>query len=277
MLGASMRFLALLVACCLAVPAFAAGASVSIPSSDGVTVKAADYGKGSTDAIVLVHDKGRTNADWSYFAERLGAAGFHVVAIDLRGHGASKPPDALAEADWPKTKDDVVAAVAWLRAKGAKKVTLVGAGLGANLALVVGAEDPAIANLVLLSPGLNIAGIAVGDALTRYGERPVLLVGSSEDGYTLRTINVLEEQAQGTIHVEVLENAGSGVKMLNRDASLEGTLIAWLNGTFFLKSGQKSPTPQINTGDTSTMETTGTKFGEEKPAEDPKEKIDLDD
>lgn len=238
----------------------AEASAVDLRAADGTLVKATDYGTGA-HGVVLVHDKGRTGADWGYFAEKLAADGFHVVVLDLRGHGASKPPETLAEADYPKMVQDVSAAVGWLRAKGAKEVAVVGASFGANLALHAAADDPSIATLVLLSPGLNLSGVSVGQAMERYGARPVLMVASSDDAYAIRSVNFLEEKAKGDKHVEVLESAGSGVKMLNRDPSLEATLLSWLNGSFFLQPGRSKP-QTLSTGDNTAIETSGKRFGE---------------
>lgn len=271
-LARSVVLLAALMAVPVVVPSVAAslglvahaGTALSLTAADGSAIKATSYGKG-TNGVVLVHDKGRSSADWGPFAEKLASQGFHVVAVDLRGHGASKPPDTLGEADWPKTPQDVAAAVAHLKGKGATKIALLGAGFGANAALAAAADDVGVTNLVLLSPGLNINGVTVGAAMEKYGARPVLLVASAEDAYAARSVNYLDGKAAGAKHLEILSDAGSGAKMLNRDAGLENTLLSWLNGSFFLKAGAKAPEPQLNTGaDAGALETTGTKFGEKK-------------
>ncbi len=271
--GTIRRFLttsAALLALAVASPALSA--ELALTAADGAKIHAIDYGKG-TNGVVLVHDKGRSATDWSYFAEKLAVQGFHVVVVDLRGHGTSKPPESLLEADYAKMPQDVAAAVAWLRTKGATKVALVGANLGANVVLNTAAEDPTIDSVVLLSPGLNISGVTLGTAMEKYGKRSILMVASTEDQYAMRSVNFLDEKAGGQKHVEVLEGAGSGVKMLNRAATLEGTLISWLNGSFFLKAGVQAPPPSFTTGDSSTVQTTGTKFGEQKPEPKP---MDLD-
>lgn len=259
----------------LAISGPAVAAELSLTAADGTKIHATDYGKGP-NGIVLVHDKGRSGSDWTYFAEKLASQDFHVVTLDLRGHGTSKPPETLLDADYLKMTQDVAAAAAWLRSKGATKVSLVGANLGANLALNVAAEDPAITTVVLLSPGLNLSGITLGAAMEKYGKRSILMVASTDDQYATRSVNFLDEKAVGTEkHVEILEGAGSGVKMLNRAPTLEGILISWLNGSFFLKAGAAAPPPNLNVGDTSAVQTTGTKFGEKKPDEPPKP-VDLD-
>ena len=62
-------------------------------------------------------------------------------------------------------------------------------------------------------------------------------------------------------------NNGTGVKIMNRAAEIEGLLFAWLNETYFLKPGEQNQA-EIQTGDTSKITTTGTRYGE-KPATTP--------
>jgi pimeloyl-ACP methyl ester carboxylesterase len=251
------------VACLLSsVSAFAA--DVSFPAVDGVLLHGVEYGKGNR-GVVLLHDRGRSNADWAYFGDKLGGLGFHVLALDLRGHGASKPPDTVADADYLKMAADVQAAVLWLRGKGAGEVQLVGANLGANLALTAAAEDAQIKAVALLSPGLNIAGVTLGQAVfDKYGKRPMLMMVGTENNYELRTITYIEEHAQGEHPVEVLDKAGSGVKMLNKVPDADTNLVAWLNGTYGKAAETTGPTKAISTGDTSadSMKTSGKKFGQ---------------
>lgn len=243
-------------------PAFAG--AITFPTADGVTLHATDWGKGAK-GVVLVHDRGRSSADWAYFGEKLGGMGYHVVAVDLRGHGASKPPDTVADEDYKKMASDVTAAVAWLRGKGATEIQLVGANLGANLALTAASEDPQIKSVALLSPGLNIAGVTLAASVfEKYGQRPLFMVVSSENNYELRTVTYIEEKALGQHELELLENAGSGVKMLNKAADAEPKLISWLNGTYGPAGQKTGPNKQIETGDTSkdNMKTSGKKFGQ---------------
>jgi pimeloyl-ACP methyl ester carboxylesterase len=270
-----VRIAAVLAAVALATVSGAAqAAALTFTTSDGVVVHGTDYGKG-TNAVILVHDKAHSSADWTYFADKLAGNGYHVVTLDLRGHGASKPPETLTDADYPKMVEDVKATAAWLESKGATKIAIVGANLGANLALNAAADDLKVTNVILLSPGLNLSGVTCGAAMDRYGARPILLVAGSDDAYAVKAVNYLDGKAIGEKHVEVLENAGSGVKMMNRDATLEGMVLAWLNGTYFLKAGERKPAA-IATGDQTGLTSSGTRFGETPatPAE-PAKPLDL--
>jgi pimeloyl-ACP methyl ester carboxylesterase len=238
----------------------AVAGTVDFKAGDGAALRGSEYGKGA-NGVVLVHDKGKSSGDWTFFAEKLAASGFHVLSVDLRGHGASPSAAPLTDADYPKMSQDVVAAAAWLRSKGATRVAVVGANFGANAAMVAAAEDPRVDTVALLSPGLNLGGIAIGAPVEKYGDRPLLVVASSEDAYAVRSVTFIDGKALGDCEVQLLENAGSGVRMLNRDSGIESTLLSWLNGSYKLQNGQR-PAANVNTGDKVDIQTSGKKFGE---------------
>lgn len=237
-----------------------AAQDVNLTTDDGVRLHAsARPAPGAKRGVVLVHMQGRSATDWDHLAEKLARADFAVIAPDLRGHGPQAAA-APADEDYPRMVADVKAASAWLRAQGVSDVSCAGAGLGANLCLRAAAEDPGIVNAVLLSPGLNFKGVTSGDAIAPYGDRPLLIVASKEDSYAARTAQVLDERATGQRHLELLEAAGSGTKMLNREPALEGMVISWLLGTFQLASGDVvRPRPAI-ANDPAAIETTGKKL-----------------
>jgi alpha-beta hydrolase superfamily lysophospholipase len=187
---------------------------VQLTTADGVTLAGEDWGQG-TRGILLVHDAGRSRTDWSTIAPKLGNAGFHVLAIDLRGHGGSKLAAPLAEADWPKLVQDVTAGAAWLRQTGVTEIHLVGAHLGANLGMNAAVTDPTLIDLVLLSPSLNIHGVKVSSTVAPLGTRSLLVATSDDDPMALKTATWLVEQASGPKHLATFSRAGTGARMLN--------------------------------------------------------------
>jgi alpha-beta hydrolase superfamily lysophospholipase len=207
--------------------------AVAFRTQDGVLIAGAFYDAGPrpAPAVLLVHMLTRTRDDWRRLAERLSEEGVHALAIDLRGHGGSGAgeiggPDAplsgmVADlraarrylADRPDVRQD--------------RVAVVGAQIGANLAVILGAEDATIRAIVLLSPGLDYRGLRTEAALKKYGARPALLVASSEDPYAVRSIRQLLVASPGRER-RLLENAGHGTVMLDRSPALIGDLVDWL-------------------------------------------------
>ena len=115
--------------------------------------------------VLFLHMMLATKESWGELAERMREEGIATLAIDLRGHGESEGgpegykqfSDEEHQASWY----DVKAAIEFLRSEGAekKKVLLVGASIGANLALRYLAEKEEIKAAVFLSPGLNYYGV----------------------------------------------------------------------------------------------------------------------
>lgn len=213
---------------------------LSLKASDGSHVHAvATLQPKSKKGVILAHMLGRDSSDWTFLNKKLHQTNFSTVAIDLRGHGKSaKAGAALAAGDYSAMLADLEAGVVWLRSKGVDEISCVGASIGANLCAQLGAKDPRIVNLVLLSPGLNYKGITSGDALQAYGDRPVLIVAAEDDRFAPRAAGLLEEAAKGQVHYELLPEGGHGTKMLTRAASLENMVMSWLAGTFKLVSGE---------------------------------------
>ena len=187
-------------------------------------------GENSEKGVILVHMDGGSSQDWEFFAGRLKRTGFQTLALNLRGHGASRLASGKPEReDYSKMASDVKAAIEWLSQRGVTDLQLVGAGIGANVALQAASEDPRIQRLVLLSPKHRVRGLSVDGLLSGYGERPLFIAVSAEDGRAARTALLLDSQALGAHSMEILSNAGSGTQMLDRDSSLASKIQAFLN------------------------------------------------
>jgi pimeloyl-ACP methyl ester carboxylesterase len=102
--------------------------TASFATDDGGQVCADLYGQGSK-AVVLAHG-GRFNKEsWHDQALSLASAGFRVLAFDFRGVGCSKGP-GQEDFDNAPFEKDVLAAVRYLRASGAKTMSVVGGSFG---------------------------------------------------------------------------------------------------------------------------------------------------
>ncbi|MBN1335041.1 MAG: alpha/beta hydrolase [Deltaproteobacteria bacterium] len=215
----------------LAVPLGAA--DVTITTTDGLGLHAvADVPAEASHGVVLVHGEGRSAADWRFLAQRLSSAGMAVLALDLRGHGTSaRAGRALPGDDWTPAVADVQAGLHHLRRKGIQKLALVGADVGANLALAAAVDAPDVQAVVLLSPGLVLHGVPADTAVKAYGARPLLVAVSSEDTYAARSALLLESEALGETHLQIYTGAGRGAAMLTREAGLAGLIQTWVLGT----------------------------------------------
>jgi pimeloyl-ACP methyl ester carboxylesterase len=126
---AAIRILPFVLAFAIAAPA---QQRVSFATDDGGQVCADIYGRGA-HAVVLAHGGRFTKESWHEQASKIATAGYQVLAIDFRGFGCSKGP-GQADFDTAPFDKDVLAAVRYLKAHGAKTVSVVGGSFGAAAA-----------------------------------------------------------------------------------------------------------------------------------------------
>ncbi len=105
---------------------------VSFPTDDGGVVYADLYGRGEC-GVVLAHGGRFTKESWAEQAQVLSEAGFRTLAIDFRGRGQSRGGSGAAPGD-DGAHYDVLAAVRYLRRRGAHRVSVVGASFGGEAA-----------------------------------------------------------------------------------------------------------------------------------------------
>jgi dienelactone hydrolase len=209
---------------------------VSFKTDDGVTIAGSLYLPGRpAPAIILVHALSRTREDWSVVANRLADAGFVVLAIDLRGHGASGPlPDGTDLQQLTPMTADLKAARLFLASRREavpNRIGVAGASIGANLAILLAASDPAVRSLVLLSPGIDYRGLRPEAALKKYGDRPAMLAASQEDNYSTNSARELTKSGPGIRDLRILNGAGHGTNILVRQPDLVGALVDWFRRT----------------------------------------------
>jgi dienelactone hydrolase len=210
----------------------AAGRVVSFRAFDGRTINALvmDAVVRPAPAVVLVPMLGRPKDDWQAVAQRFADSGITAVAIDLPGLNLPGEPSALT--GWA---DDVRAAVSYLVGRPAEvrtgSIGIVGASLGASLAVVAAATDPIVRSIALVSPSLDYRGLRIEAPLTQYGARPAMLVASLHDPYAARSIRELARDQSGARQMRWSDTAAHGTILLARDPDLVRSLIEWFQLT----------------------------------------------
>jgi lipase len=117
-----------------------------------VILKTRRWGEPAPATVVCVHGVAQHGAVFEQLGRRLAATGRSVLAVDLRGHGASgrQPPwDSVTHvADLIETLD----------AEGVDRATWVGHSFGGRLAAVAAVRHPARSEaLAMLDPGLEVS------------------------------------------------------------------------------------------------------------------------
>ena len=210
---------------------------VTIRTEDGIALAATWYEPGtrSAPAVILVHMLHKARRDWDSLGARLAAEGIGALAIDLRGHGESSGTLLEGEApDYSALVRDVAAARRYLASRPdvlQSRVGIVGASIGANLAVLAASADPGVASLALLSSSLDYRGLRIEAAMKKYGARPALLVASDDDAYAVRSAKDLQKAGGGTREVVMLNRAGHGTMMLGHDPDLARRLVDWFRRT----------------------------------------------
>ena len=114
--------------------------------ADGVRIAGDSWGNPDGPLVLLQHGGGQTRHAWKGAGELLGAAGYHAVAFDARGHGDSDwAPDAHYTQD--VMVEDLRCVVAAL---GNRRPVLVGASMGGGISLVAAGEDRVDATALVL-------------------------------------------------------------------------------------------------------------------------------
>jgi len=106
--------------------------TISFPTEDGGRICADLYGEG-TRAVVLAHGCRFNKESWREQAQDLASKGFRILAIDFRGFGCSTGP-GQSNFDTAPFAKDVLAAVRYMKTKGAKTVSVVGGSFGGSAA-----------------------------------------------------------------------------------------------------------------------------------------------
>lgn len=221
-------------------PAFAQQKTVHFSTSDGCRIEAF-YLAPSSGAYVLVnaHGLGSSKNEWGGFQQALKKAGYGYLSLDLRGHNGSascggKKADyrKFTKEDWGRAYMDITAAAAFLKKKAvpAERLVFCGASVGANLALKAAAEGAAKpAALILLSPGIEYAGVRTDADITALGKVRVLVAASANDPYAWQSSGFLLQSAnaEGIAADFVDGGGGHGVDMFKTKATIPA-IIAWI-------------------------------------------------
>lgn len=141
--------------------------------------------------VALLHDFPLHWYSWRNQIESLARAGYRVVAIDLRGFGASDYQPG--EVDLPQLGHEVTGI---LRATGTGPYTVVGSGMGGSVAWMVAHQNPEMLRSVVTvcapHPGTRYGGSAPNAIAARRVERELSVSPfkqrSLQDGTLVRRV-----------------------------------------------------------------------------------------
>jgi pimeloyl-ACP methyl ester carboxylesterase len=121
---------------------------VTLP--DGTAVRLAESGSREKPPVLLVHGWGASLYMWRDWFAPLAERGFHVVALDLPGHGLSDKP---SEKGCYRLASLTAAVRETIAAIGLVRPHVVAQSMGGTIALDLAVSgDPALGRLVLVNP-----------------------------------------------------------------------------------------------------------------------------
>ncbi len=162
------------------------GTTFWFKAADGVQLDGAVLGSGRT-GVVLATEYPADLCSWLPEALVLQKRGFRVFLFDFRGFGLSTQPAAAKQR---RFVEDVIGAAREARARGAKRLYLMGASLGATSSIVAATRiTPLVAGVVSLSGEASLNGrlAATGldaESAAKHLKVPVLYVAARGDPLT---------------------------------------------------------------------------------------------
>jgi dienelactone hydrolase len=126
-------------------------------------------GNGIHPAVILCHQYMRDRKSYADFQNQLASEGLASLAIDFRGFGESVDKGVsyknFHDQDFMNMLKDIKAALVFLNSETVRdrvdgqKVGLAGASIGANLAIMAGADIEGLKCIAALSPGRSWHGL----------------------------------------------------------------------------------------------------------------------
>ena len=232
-------FLALLF-CLIAFPSLAQ----DLPESETITRLApddvalvADYYAAPEEAadapvIIALHMLNSKRSAYAPIIPDLHAAGYAILNVDMRGHGESG-----GSRDWDAAIADIADWIDWLNTEGQlyeNGLAIMGASIGANVAIISCAESQICQGAIALSPGLDYRGVKPESALVDgLADRSALLVASQQDSSSATAIRQMFLNAQGAVTARIYRGRAHGTRLFDSDYhSISGLISFWLEQLF---------------------------------------------
>jgi len=181
----------------------------------GVRIHLAECGRAGHPVVLMIHGFPESWYSWRHQLPALAAAGYHAVAMDVRGYGRSSKPRAVEDYRMVRKVADVVGVVGAL---GSEDVTVVGHDWGAPIAWTS----------ALLRPDLfrGVAGLSVPYSPPNRDVQPTK---------AMRAMAGDDE-----FYVEYFQAVGRA------EAEIEEDVRAWLLGFYWCASGDIVDGPNIS-------------------------------
>ncbi len=210
--------------------------AIALQTDDDVSLAADLYPPATADPdpplVIALHMLNSNRSAYEVLIPDLREAGYAVLNVDMRGHG-----DSGGTRDWDLAIEDVGSWIAWLAAngwRGERGLVIMGASIGANVALIGCAASDVCLGAVALSPGLDYRGVQPERALVDgLEQRSALLVAAHKDAYSAATIRQMFMNAKGDVTARLYRGRAHGTRLFDSDYdSLSRLILSWLAEQF---------------------------------------------
>jgi dienelactone hydrolase len=219
---------------------------IHVESTDGLSLSAiVDIPPGQKvrmPAVIFLHQGGSSKEEWTALPifQDVTKAGMVAFALDIRGHGGSD-----GEADFTTLFDDpdqaprdLMAAMNWLAKSNAvdmDRVAVVGASIGANLAVVAAGTDRfEVRTVVAISAKTSAVHNLAGGVEKVSHLRSVFMIAAEleEDGKRALWAEEIFNAAEDPRQIEIVSGSKQhGVSIFSDDPSLQNKILSWLVNT----------------------------------------------
>jgi pimeloyl-ACP methyl ester carboxylesterase len=186
-------------------------------------------------SVLLLHGYGEDRRVWRDFAGQLVNRGWAVLSIDSRGHGESKTKNQApieASREWRTSPHefpvDIEPALDWIKGQPRldhAKIVVIGADVGANLALIASGRILGVRTVVAIQPNLN-ESLAMAGSAQDFRPRSALIITSNEE-----EANRIKALVAAPLRIQVLPLSG-GTTQWSADKRVADAVFQWLRETF---------------------------------------------
>ena len=216
--------------------------TVFYEAKDGVHIIAhweLPKGKKKPPVVILLHQFEGSREQWKPLIPKLLDAGYAVLAPDLHGFGGSVTIDRDGKSEIYKLEDpedlllDAPAAIKWVSGRSeidSKRIAVIGASVGANLAYVASGTEKAVKTAVAMSPSTSLNDDKfVGKGIKDFKPHSILFQSDVAESLAPQQ---LAPDVQDPVQIEVYPSADKvhGVALLTNPKVIQD-ILDWLKQT----------------------------------------------
>jgi len=219
--------------------------ATTLSTSDGWKIAAWYWAPRAANAkapgVILLHQRAKDKSSWGSLPAQLVKQGYAVIAIDLRGHGESVGPGGkhvdfndLTDPEYTAMLRDVRAADQYIGSQpgvDGDRIGIIGASIGANLAIIYLSSNRHVRTAVCLSPGLDYHGLKPLDYMKAVDKRPLYLIAAKGDADSANAADALSRAGtiDGPKSLRLLEGSAHGTDLLASSEGLDKTIATgWM-------------------------------------------------